>query len=381
MSISGLVTVVLQIESRFRAIAVAWLVGPLISLLVTVLLWDSLRLTAFALGLVLNAGATLLFLLGFAWRGGLLVRPALRASGHELVGFARHAAPLTVSASVLQFNLLADRAIASVIGVGAVSVLRYGESIIKLPLNTVSPAWSQVIYPSLVRLTRSDTEDRMGEAAHRSMRYVIALFVPLSVATAALAPLIVQVAYQRGAFTEADTAATAGVLAGFAGLIALTMIQAILVGAHNSRRRGVLLMSMGFTNAILNLIFDVVFGSLFGAAGVALSTSLTVAMVLVVMAWRLDRTEQAFGGRSIVGLLLRAILRQHDRRVSRRPGRLGRHDLLLPCRTGPARAAHRRGARDLPRGCAMDGRDRAPHGCQSRPDRGDEPAANPIATG
>jgi putative peptidoglycan lipid II flippase len=307
-AISGMVTVVLQLERRFWAVGVAWLAGPLASTIVTFALWGQLRLTAFAIALLLNAAITLGVLVVALVRSRLVPRPTLRISRGESTGFVRHATPLTASAFVLQFNLLADRAIGSLLSVGAVSLLRFGENVVKLPLNTIGPAWSQVVYPSLVRSSQSELGARMGEAAHRQMRYVIALFMPVSVATAALAPLIIRVAYERGAFDEADTQGTAGVLAGFAALIVLTMIQAILVGAHNSRRRGLLLMTMGFTNAVLNLIFNVVFGTLLGAAGIALSSSATLAIVLAVMGWRLDREEVGFDAAGLVSVLLRVAL-------------------------------------------------------------------------
>jgi len=216
--------------------------------------------------------------------------------------------PLTISASVLQFNLLTDRAIASLLATGAVAALRYGESIVKLPLNTLEPAWSKAIYPALVMRAAGGGDSTLGDASHRSLRYVLAAFVPVSVATAALAPLLVDVAYRRGAFGDEAAHLTSGTLAGFAPLIVLTMAQSVLVGAHNARRRGVLLMTLGFANAIMNLVFNIVFARNIGVAGVALSSSVTLGIVLFAMAARLDRYEPDFHGRELLGVALRASL-------------------------------------------------------------------------
>ncbi len=59
--------------------------------------------------------------------------------------------PLTISASVLNFNLLTDRAVATLIAPGAVSALRYAEGVIRIPLAAIGPAWFAAIYPALVR--------------------------------------------------------------------------------------------------------------------------------------------------------------------------------------------------------------------------------------
>jgi len=126
------------------------------------------------------------------------------------------------------------------------------------------------------------------------MRYITAIFVPLSVATMALAPLVVEVAYVRGAFDEeAWTLTTAG-LVGFAPLLFLTMANSVLTGAHNARRRGMFLMSMGILNAFLNAFFDVGLGLAIGVAGIALSTSITVGLVQFIKAWRLGQLDEAF---------------------------------------------------------------------------------------
>ena len=136
----------------------------------------------------------------------------------------------------------------------------------------------------------------------------MAAFVPISIATAALAPLLIDVAYRRGAFGNEAAFLTSGTLAGFAPLIVLTMAQSVLVGAHNARRRGVLLMTMGFANAIMNLVFNILFARTIGVAGVALSSSVTLGIVLFAMAVRLDRLEPDFRGRELFGVALRATL-------------------------------------------------------------------------
>ena len=115
----------------------------------------------------------------------------------------------------------------------------------------------------------------------------MAIFIPIAVATAALAPLIIEVAYVRGAFDERAAVLTRAALVGFAPLLLLAMASAVLTGAHNARERGMFLMAMGFLEAILNAVLNVVLGLTIGVAGIALSTSLTLAIVQVVKVWRL----------------------------------------------------------------------------------------------
>jgi putative peptidoglycan lipid II flippase len=311
----GLLAASFQIHDRMRAIALAWIAGPVASVIVTVLLWDRLGLTAYAIAMTVQQAVIVFVLIGIAMRFHILVPITLRADRAVSARFIRHATPLTISASALQFNLLTDRAVATLITPGAVSALRYAEGVIRIPMNAIGPAWSAAIYPALVRASLLGESRSLGQAAASAMRYVTAIFVPIAVAIGALAPVIVEVAYERGAFDERASVLTAASLAGFAPLMFLTMANSILTGAHNARQRGVFLMSMGFLDAILNAAFNVGLGLTIGVAGIALSTSLTMGVIQFIKAWRLGSLEEAFplaelllvSARSLVASLLVAV--------------------------------------------------------------------------
>ncbi len=307
-ALGGLLSATFQIHDRLGPVAVAWAGGPLASLVTLLVLWNSLGLTAVAIAMTVQQGVVLVLLALLAARHGWLPRPTFRAPRDDLVAFGRHAVPLTISSSVLQFNLLTDRAVASLIEAGAVSALRYGEGIIRLPMNAIGPAWGVAIYPALVRASQDREEQSMGDAAADAMRYVAAIFVPLSVATMALAPLIVAVVYVRGAFGAQDASLTSLVLVGFGPLLFLNMANSILTGAHNARRRGMFLMWMGISNAVLNLLFNIGFGLAIGVAGVALSTSATVGIIQWVKAHRLAAIDEDFPLRALLTLVGRALL-------------------------------------------------------------------------
>lgn len=305
---AGLLTATFQIHDRVRSIAVAWLAGPVASVVVTVALWEPMGLTALALAMTVQQAVIVAVFVALALRHGILPPVTLRADRTASSGFLHHATPLTISSSVLQLNLLTDRAVATLLVPGAVSALRYAEGVIRIPMNAIGPAWSAAIYPALIRASLLDGSSSLGSAAAGALRYVIAIFVPLSVATAALAPLVVEVAYARGAFDERASTLTAAALAGFAPLLFLTMANSVLTGAHNARRRGVFLMSMGILNAVLNAVFNVGLGLTIGVAGIALSTSLTVGLIQFVKAWRLGSLDEGFPLGDLLAVSARALV-------------------------------------------------------------------------
>jgi hypothetical protein len=236
---------------------------------------------------------------------GMVPRPTLRIEAGAARDFVRHAGPLAAGSAVLQFNLLSDRAVASLVSVGAISALRYGQQIVIEPLGAIVLGWSTVIYPAIVRRAMTTTNE-LGASLARAVRAAVALSAPAALWMAAVAPLVVELVYLRGAFDAQDVAMTTAVVVAFSPMILLTAVQPVLTGAHNARRRAMLLGMVAFANAILNVTLNVLFAAVLGIGGIALSTSITVLILLLFLASRI--TEVGFSPSSILGYTLRAIL-------------------------------------------------------------------------
>jgi putative peptidoglycan lipid II flippase len=298
-SISSIMYAVCQAESRFRALALSTILGSAVTLATMLVLWSSLKLESLAIGNVLGPTVALAVLISAAIRGAIAPRLVLHARGMDVRGLLRHAAPLTLGSAILQVNVIADRAIASLIAPGAVSALRYAEVLIRTPISAISPAWSSAIYPALVHMAQGPDRGSLADITDRMLRYALATFIPITFLTIAVAPLAVSVAYDRGAFTAADLAVTTSVAVAFAPLIVVLMTSPVIRLALNARRLGQALLVGATLNVILNTILDVVFGVWLGVAGVALSSSLTAGIVAVYFARRFARSDPDFKLRPI----------------------------------------------------------------------------------
>jgi putative peptidoglycan lipid II flippase len=298
-SVSGILYAICQAEERFRAIAVATLVGPTVTLAVVVLGWQELDLMALAIGSLVGPITTTVLLLGATVHAASLPRPGLRAQGLEFRPLIAHAGPLTVGAAILQINVIVDRAVASLLAPGAVSALRYAEVLIKTPISAISPAWSAAVYPTLVHMAQGDDRTRLGSVTSRMVRFAIATFVPIAILTVAVAPIAVGVAFGRGAFSVEDLALTTTVAVGFAPLLVVLMTSPVIRLALNARQLGRVLLYGAALNVVLNTLFDVLFGIALGVAGVALSSALTAGAVGVFFAHRLEALDPGFRLREI----------------------------------------------------------------------------------
>jgi putative peptidoglycan lipid II flippase len=292
-AISPIVYAVCQAEERFDVMAAAGVAGATTTLAIMLVFWDAAGLSALAVGLLVGAIVNLAILVGYTMHASVVPLPGLRP-GNRLGPFIRHAAPLTLGAAILPLNMIADRAIASLVGPGAVSALRYADVLVRVPIGAIGPAWGSALYPALVRSTLAGLGDSLAEDTGRAIRFAAAIFTPVAMLTIAVAPLAVQVAYGRGAFSVGALDETTRAVAAFGPLLLILMIHPVLVGAHNARRHGRLLLVGAVLSVGLNFVLDVVLASLLGVAGVALSSSITAGLVVWFFAWRLSISEPGF---------------------------------------------------------------------------------------
>lgn len=177
---------------------------------------------------VLGAGVLQLWLLidglrrnNFSLR---LRRPRLTPGMRRLITLG---IPGVIAGGVTQLNIMIGTIIASM-QPGAVSQLFYADRLYELPLAIVGIAVGVVLLPDVARQLRTGNEAGAVESQNRALEFSMLLTVPAAAALAVVPGEIVQVLFERGAFTASDTAGTASVLAVFAlGLPAFVLIKVL----------------------------------------------------------------------------------------------------------------------------------------------------------
>ena len=177
---------------------------------------------------VFAAGILQLLLLVYgAWRNGVmsrLVRPVWNEDIKRLVTLG---VPGVIAGGITQINILIGTIIATLQN-GAVSQLYYADRIYELPLAIIGIAIGVVLLPEVSRALRANDQEAVARAQNRSLEFAMLLTVPSAVALAVIATPIVRVLFERGAFSPADTFATASALSIFAlGLPAFVLIKVL----------------------------------------------------------------------------------------------------------------------------------------------------------
>ena len=156
-----------------------------------------------------------------------LVRPKVTPNAGRLLVLA---IPAAMAGGITQINLLIGQIIASQ-KAGVIAILQYADRIYQLPLGVVGIAIGVALLPNISRKLKVDDLPGVDESQNRALELSMLLTFPAAIGLMTLPFPIVQVLFERGEFTAADTEATATALVAFAaGLPAFVMIKVFSPG-------------------------------------------------------------------------------------------------------------------------------------------------------
>jgi putative peptidoglycan lipid II flippase len=182
--------------------------------------------------------------------------------------------PGVIAGGITQFNIVIGTIIASM-QESAVSFLYYADRIYQLPLGVVGIAIGVVLLPDLSRSLRSGDDAAVSASQNRSLEFALLLTLPAAVALFVVPVQIVQVLFERGAFTAADTQATALALAAFAwGLPAFVMIK-VFSPAFFAREDTRTPMYYAGAGLVVNVAVSLALFPVLGHVGIAIATTVS----------------------------------------------------------------------------------------------------------
>jgi putative peptidoglycan lipid II flippase len=279
ISITTLLSGALNGIGRFAAAAFSQSLLNLVLIAALVFLYWKGEVGTVRAGVLLTSAITLggivqlVFLVVACRRAGIRIR-LVRPRWTTNVGRLTHLAlPSVVAGGVTQINIVVGTIIAS-LEAGAVSWLYYADRLYQLPLGIVGIAISVVLLPDLSRALRAGRQDVVDHTQNRSIEFAAALTLPATVALFVIPYQIIAVLFERGAFTAADTAATAPALAAYAlGLPAFVAIRVLQPNYFAREDTGTPMWS-GAISMVVNVVAAFAFFHFFGHVGIAAATSL-----------------------------------------------------------------------------------------------------------
>jgi len=262
-----------------------------ISIIVSVFLFYhtfKIPVMTLALGVVAGGVIQFLFQIPFLWKKRITFRlnfnfqhPAIKRIGLLMV-------PGIIGTAVYQLNVFIDTIFASFLPSGSVSYLFFADRLMEFPLGIFAIAIGMASLPSLSGLAAQGKMEELKETLSFAFRLVSFISVPAMVGLIALKTPIVNLLFQRGLFDASATEKTAFALLFYSvGLWAIAGARTIVPAFYSLQDTWtplkIALICLG-TNVILIAIFITPLKH----GGLALATSLSSILNLILLFWKLN---------------------------------------------------------------------------------------------
>lgn len=268
---------------------------------------DEYGIQAVVWGVIIGALLQMLLQAPAVIRTGLNFRPTLDRTIDGLGEVVRLLGPRVVGLAAFQLNFIFVTAFASVLGAQFVSGLNYAWLLLMLPHGVLALSMSTVAFPSLAALFGRGDQDGFARLLDRTMRPLLFLSIPASVAMVMVGRAMIMIIFEGGRFTSQSTDIVAGAFRWFAlGLVGygLTEIVTRVFYAMKDTRTPVV---TGIFTVILNVILCQLLMDSLGVEGLAISLSITTAAEAIIMMLFLKQRSGRIFSDGFFGWLMRVV--------------------------------------------------------------------------
>jgi len=247
---------------------------------------------ALAYGVFAAGAIQLLFQIPFLAKIQAIPRPRWRPKHPGVRRVGTLMLPAIFGSSVAQINVLLGGAIASLLGVGKISLLYFSDRLMEFPLGLFGIALATVTLPTLSRQAANSSMREFSNTVDWSMKLVVLIAVPAAIGLVLLAEPLVATIFYGGQFTRFDVEMTALSLQAFAlGLIGFSFVK-ILAPAYFAREDTKTPVRAGLIALAVNFVLSVVLAYTLtksGYVGTHAALALAISVAAMVNAWLLYR--------------------------------------------------------------------------------------------
>jgi putative peptidoglycan lipid II flippase len=262
---------------------------------------------ALAVGVMVGGVLQLAMQWPFLLRLGVRLRPdfSFRHPGLQRIGALM--VPAVFGAAIYQINVFIGTVLASLLPRGSVSYLYYADRIVELPLGVFAIAVGTAALPSFAAQVAQGQMDAWKKTISFSLRLILFISVPATVALMILRVPIISVLFQHGAFDPASTLKTADALLCYTlGLWAFSTIR-IVVSAFYSLQDTKAPMKAAIVALVVNVVCSLLLMGPLEHQGLALATSIASAVNVAMLSIVLYRRVGTFVDRAFYGSLIKTL--------------------------------------------------------------------------
>jgi putative peptidoglycan lipid II flippase len=253
-----------------------------------------------AFGVLLGGITQFLFQIPFLRRRGISLRFLFNLSHPGVRRVGALMAPSILGLGVTQLNVIVNTFLASYLPEGSVSYLYYADRLLEFPMGVFAIAIATAVLPPMSEETARGDMEAVKETLSFALRLTFFVILPAMVGLIILRQPILNLLFQRGAFSALSTEMTAQALLYYAvGLVAFAGVR-IIVPVFYSLQDTRTPVKVAFLSLLANAGLGVVLMAPLKHGGLALATSLAAGVNFAVLGGLLRKKIGPIGARKIL---------------------------------------------------------------------------------
>lgn len=306
IAFSEIVTGILNVHKQFSLPAIGiWIWNG--SIIISLILLHSLGINSAILGNAIG------LLLEFAYMFFLLKKKVkykfiLRIRDQRIVEASRKTIPVMMGIGVAEINRLVDRMMASFVGVGAVSVLNYASKINTVFASCLDQTVSVAAFPTMSEYSAKKDYDHLSKLINICLSSYLLILTPVTIYIALYNDVIVRLAFGRGKFTYDDISLTGQVLFLFALGLIFMPLRSIATNLYYSLGDTKTPSYNSMVGMVVNIVLNIILGCFLGVKGLALATSISYAVITILLLFNLRNFSKRISVNYFYGNLYKPLL-------------------------------------------------------------------------
>ena len=217
--------------------------------------------------------------------------------------------PIIISSAAGELSIIADNSMASAFfGKAAISKLFYSKTMLTLITGVITVSVTTAIFPKIASLGQAGEFEQMKGEISSAVVTTMSLVIPATIGMMVLSRPIIELVFERNAFTSDDTAIVASLLTAYSPYIIFQSLSDVVdrgfYAVGDSKTPVIIVVMQQFINIILNFILI----KFFDIEGLAYATVLSTAIGSAFMLYKFRDNFGAFNFRQAAISLGKIIL-------------------------------------------------------------------------
>lgn len=195
----------------------------------------------------------------------------------------KYSVPVILSTALFDINSIVDRQFASYLCVGGISVITYSSRLISIFTSLLIAPLLTFMFPSFTKDIQGGKHEEANHLYVKIIKILLLISIPSVLLIVLMSSEIVDLVFKRGAFGDKDAVLTSECLFFYSFSILAYAITSLATKYFYAGADMWTPMKVSFLGVVVNIIGNILLTSLLGLKGLALTNSISLLLVAIIL--------------------------------------------------------------------------------------------------